>query len=693
VAETQTPKHERPGLQAPCRAPASLIPKERGKTANWLTLLVALLLTAVTFGIYWPVVHHQFINFDDLGYIIQNPHVRAGFSWANVEWAFTSGYGSNWHPLTWLSHMLDCQLYSLNAGKHHLTNLLFHTANTVLLFLLLKRVTHTLWRSAFVAALFALHPMHVESVAWVAERKDMLSTFFFLLTLGAYHAYANSQVQSSKSKVQNPKSKETIQSHHSSFWYCLALIFFALGLLSKPMLVTTPFVLLLLDFWPLCRFQPFEIKNLVFEKLPFFALATTSSVVTYLVQEHGGAVAAISVLPLSQRIPNALLSYVAYLQKLFWPVDLANYYPPREAIPLWSSGGALLLLLVISGLTLLVIRKHPYVAMGWFWFLGTLVPVIGIVQVGLQSMADRYTYIPYIGLFIAITWGIWSFFESQSEKIARHERTANAPVGRSKGLHSLSSIGLTLAAFAVIASSCILTALQVHLWKDSETLYRHTLAVTGQNPITQGNLGTALLEMRRFDEAIDHFAEAVRLKPDYAEALNNWAFALALQGKPDEAVPKYRASLALKPKNVRGHYTFGQALLLQGKHEEAIAEFTTALEVDPDFTPALNDLAWIRATNPDPKLRDGAQAVSLAEHACAISEFQNPMFIGTLAASYAEVGRFDDAVRMGEKARDLANASGQKALAERNEQLLQFYRARNPFHDFPPDKHEENSKP
>ncbi len=690
--------------------------------AYWRTATIALLLATATFGTYWPVVHHQFINFDDLGYIIQNPHVRAGFSWANVQWAFTSGYGSNWHPLTWLSHMLDCQLYSLNAGEHHLTNLLLHTTNTVLLFLLLKQMTGALWRSAFIAALFALHPMHVESVAWVAERKDVLSTFFFLLTLLAYVRFVQSSrdpvvghnVQSQQNQLlestgRSPKSRArspepSVQSSgpairntqhisHSRFqvslWYILALLFFALGLMSKPMLVTLPFILLLLDYWPLARFRLLPNRNsetptlqqsdtpilrLFFEKLPFFGLSVASSTVTYLVQEHGGAVAAMSVLPLGQRIPNALVSYAVYFEKLFWPTNLANYYPPREAFPLWASGSASLFILLVSALTLLVIRKQPYVAVGWFWFVGTLVPVIGFVQVGLQSMADRYTYIPYIGLFIALTWSIPNLVEGMKASARR--------------------VFVWFAAFAILGACSVLSAAQVRLWKDSETLYRHTLSVTGPNPITQGNLGTALLEVRRFDEAIAHFKEAVRLKPDYAEALSNWAFALALQGKLDEAVPKYRESLALKPKNVRAHYTLGQALLLQGKRSEAMAEFDIALDLDHDFTPALNDLAWILATDPEPQVRDRSQAVRLAEHACALTGFQNPLFVGTLAAAYAEAGRFDDAVQMAEKARSFANAIGQKNVADRNEQLLQFYRAGKPFHQSPVEKHEAaNSQP
>ncbi|MEY2427489.1 MAG: protein O-mannosyl-transferase [Verrucomicrobiota bacterium] len=749
------------------------------------TLLICVLLGAATLAIYWPVVHYQFINFDDLGYIIQNPHVRSGFSGDNVGWAFTTGYGSNWHPLTWLSHMLDGQLFGLNAGGHHLVNLLFHTANTVLLFLVLRRMTGATWRSAFVAALFALHPLHVESVAWVAERKDVLSTFFFFLTLLAYEKYVSKNkseirdrttqetdtmvsipksegspnVENPKAEIRRPKAEVQgfpIRNRDSMFWYCSALFLFALGLLSKPMLVTLPFVLLLLDYWPLGRWerkstvqspqskvqdeQPdvhgsmsgwpvrlgplsFVIRHssfLIWEKLPFFALSLASSIITFLVQEHGGAVADLNIMPVSLRVSNALVSYVSYLKKMVWPVDLALLYPPRGAIPVWMIGGSLLLLVIISLLALAMVRRAPYLAVGWFWYLGTLVPVIGLVQVGMQSMADRYTYVPLIGLFIAITWGVADGVEAQGSRLKAkvegkkgkegHQGASPQP-GHPEGMDITQPrvasselpwdkrptapypervvsgrprgdrVALAVLALIVLGLCVSLTATQVRFWKNTETISVHSLAVTSDNPLMQNNLGTALLEEHRFEESAEHFRAALRIQPNYAEAESNLGFSQALQGKLDDAIEHYHRALELKPTIVRTHYVLGQALSAQGKRDEAIAEFRITLELNPDWPPALNDLAWFRAADPRPEVRDGAEAVELAERACRLTEYRDPLMIGTLAAAYAEAGRFDDAIKTGEKAQALATATGKPALAERNRELLKLYREHKPFHE------------
>ena len=374
-------------------------------TRNQQSALVCLVLGLVTAALYWPMLHHDFIGiYDDDAYLTENSHVSSGLTWSGVVWAFQSGYAANWHPLTWISHMLDCQLYGLNPWGHHLTNLLFHVANTLLLFLWLKQLTGTMWRSAFVAALFAWHPVHVESVAWAAERKDVLSAFFWMLTLLAYTRYV------CESKVQSPKSK---------VFYVLALAFYALGLMSKPMVVTLPFVLLLLDFWPLNRLSKFQSQlaasetpatkpasYLIAEKLPFFALALAGSIIAYSVQQAGGAFWSPNVLPLQFRVANAVMAYVRYLSKAFWPVDLALIYPyPHH----WSAllvMGATLTLVICSGWFIWRARRSPYLCVGWFWFLGTLVPTLGLVQVGVQSMADRYLYLPGIGLFIIVAWGL-----------------------------------------------------------------------------------------------------------------------------------------------------------------------------------------------------------------------------------------------------------------------------------------------
>ncbi|HZQ47531.1 MAG TPA: hypothetical protein VFC07_10995, partial [Verrucomicrobiae bacterium] len=357
-------------------------------------LICCAVLALITVAVYWPVTRFAFINYDDTDYVIYNAAIQKGVTTAGVEWALKTGYASNWHPLTWISHMVDCGLYGLKPGGHHLTNLLFHTANVVLLFLILGQFTGAMWRSALVAALFAWHPLHVESVAWVSERKDVLSTFFWLLTMAAYGAYAKA------SKVQGPGSK---------VGYCLALLAFALGLLSKPMVVTLPFVLLLLDYWPLKRIAELNKDNLarlVLEKIPFFILAMLECVVTFWAQKSGDAVVKSAALPFSARVANALVSYVRYLWKTIWPENLAAPYPFSHNWTFWTAAGAGLFLVIISAVVLWRIRAQPYLAVGWFWFLGTLVPVIGLVQVGIQSMADRYTYVPLIGIFIMLAWSI-----------------------------------------------------------------------------------------------------------------------------------------------------------------------------------------------------------------------------------------------------------------------------------------------
>jgi Flp pilus assembly protein TadD len=690
-------------------------------------ILICTLLSVATLAAYWPVLHHEFVNIDDLPYLVQNPHVHSGLSWENIGWAFTTGYAANWHPLTWMSHMLDCQIFGLDPRGHHLTSLLFHTANTVLLFLLLRRLTGALWRSVFVAALFALHPLHVESVAWVAERKDVLSGFFFMLTLLAYAGYvsridpppsdfsaarrrgsggpgsgdrqtsspprlvADRQVGEGRGEGKgegNPANRG--QTRKATLLYALTLALFAMGLMSKPMLVTLPFVLLLLDYWPFERFNApafprfnvltFQRSNdpkeqrfngsanasalrLFREKLPFFALSILSCIVTVLVQRHGGAVATMAHVPLDHRIANALVSCVAYILKMAWPADLAMYYPPREVIPIWMSGGAFAVLAVVSAAAFALRRRFPWLAVGWLWYLVMLLPVIGLVQVGLQSMADRYTYLPMIGLFLAITW-----------------TAANVPpVNRRPSI----VIPRAVLALAILALCAVLTSAQARLWKDSETLYRHTLAVAPRNPVIHLNLGSALLQQGRAPEAADQFAAALSLEPRYADALSDWGFALVLQGKVDQGIAKYRQALALNPRLAQTHYDLGQALLAQRKRLEAIEEFQTALQINPDWPPALNDLAWLKATDADPQARDGTLAVQLAERACRVTAFEYPMFIGTLAAAYAETGRFADAVAAAEKASALATRLGNAALATRNQQLLELYRNHHPYHEPP----------
>jgi Flp pilus assembly protein TadD len=532
---------------------------------NRLPRLVYLVLIFVTLVVFHQLPSHDFINLDDDILVYENPHVHGGLNKKGIAWAFTTFEAYNYHPLTWLSHMLDCQLFGLRPGMHHLTNLLFHLMNTALLLLVLRRMTGTLWRSGFVAALFALHPLHVESVAWVAERKDLLSAFFWLLSMWAYARY-----------TERPGLKR----------YLPVLLFFSLGLLAKPMVVTLPFVLLLLDFWPLGRMQFHQVDNdsrplepkvpifrLVLEKIPLFALAAISIVVTFAAQQEGGALKSLESFPLTTRIANALISYVSYIAKMIWPHNLAVYYPYSGSVPMWQAAGAGLTLICLTFLLLWTARKRPYLAVGWLWYLGTLVPVIGLVQVGSQAMADRYTYLPLVGLFIALAWGVPSLFA---------------------GWHHRQSILATLATILLL-SFTVCTWLQLRHWQNSITLFQHTLQVTTNNHFAHNNLGVALAHDGRLNEAISHYSEALRLKSDASEVHNNLANALAAQGSVDEAIEHYFEALRLEPDYDKAHNNLGNVLASKGKVEEAINHYSEAIKINPDYAGAHYNLANVLA--------------------------------------------------------------------------------------------------
>ena len=440
------------------------------KHDNRRVMWVSVGLAAVTVAVYWPVLHFGFINYDDSEYITENLQVRAGLTWRGLVWAFTQFHAWNWHPVTWLSHMLDWQLYGARAGGHHASNLLIHVLNVVLAFAVLRQMTGAFWRSAVVAGLFAVHPLHVESVAWVSERKDVLSGLFFWLTLWAYGMYVRRQGQSPESTVPRPRS--TLDAPR---YYALTLFFFALGLMSKPMVVTLPFVLLLLDYWPLRRVawpgdvqnrerldHTAELKPLLLEKVPFFVLSLGSSLVTYLAQSRGGAVLPMDALPLSQRLANAAVAYVRYAVKAVWPTHLAAFYPHPGRWPNWEVASCALAVLLVTGAVLIETRKRPVLVVGWLWFLGTLVPVIGLVQVGSQSMADRYTYLPLIGLFLMAVWGGTEF----------------AAAGFSAGNLRVLGFGAATAALGLCAADA---RMQLGYWKESEALFTHTLEVSPEN--------------------------------------------------------------------------------------------------------------------------------------------------------------------------------------------------------------------
>ena len=515
------------------------------------SLWICLGLIAFTVFVYAPVRHYGFVDFDDPQYVTENSHVLLGLSWNGMSWALITGYLSSWHPLTWVSLMLDAQMYGTTAAGYHLTNLLFHVANTLLLLGLLHWMTGALGRSAFVAALFAVHPLHVESVAWVSERKDVLSTLFWMLTLLAYVAYA-----------RKPGMAR----------YTLVLVLFAFGLMAKPMLVTLPFVLLLLDIWPLGRLSlgaaPESISlsrlwstatKLIWEKFPLFTLSVASSVVTLVVQQRGGSVLGLERISLSERLANVAVSYVSYISKMFWPVGLAAVYPYPRFLPGWHVMGALTLLIAISLVAIWSARQRPYVSVGWFWYLGTLVPVVGLVQVGNQAMADRYTYIPLIGLFLAVVWGMT-------------EILAQWPPG-----HRVRS-----AAAGVVIFACAVTARrQVRYWKDDFALWGHTIETTAANPLAQHNLGYALAAAGKLDEAVGHYREAIRIRPDYALAHNSLGVALGTQGRIDEALQEFTESVRFDPNSANAQSNLGAMLYTKGQNVEAASHYSQALRLDP----------------------------------------------------------------------------------------------------------------
>jgi Flp pilus assembly protein TadD len=527
----------------------------RSRFPGWL---VAAMLALVTLALYWQATHHDFINYDDDDYVTSNVHVQNGLTLESVKWAFFNPASANWHPVTMLSHMLDCQLFGLKPWGHHLTSLLLHTFNTVLVFLLLHRMTGALWRAALVAALFAWHPLHVESVVWVAERKDVLSTFFGLLTLLFYVRYAQSETQNSKLKTQN---------------YLLSLFVFALGLMSKAMLVTWPFIMLLLDYWPLQRitgdkWQVTKFLRLVREKIPFFALAAAASAVTLVVQQQGGAVMAVESFPFGERVENALISYCRYLGKMFWPTNLAVFYPHPGY---WPLDEVLLAVLFLGGISVLLFVqrwRYPFLLMGWLWFVGMLMPVIGLVQVGGQAMADRYTYLPSLGLFILTIWGVYEM----TRRWRYHE------------------IALSVAGSAAIILCLGVTWRQLGHWQDSETLFRHALAVTQNNYVAHNNLGLALEKKGQTEEAIYQYQEAIRLTPDFAEAHNNLGIALGERGQIDEAVNQFQQALRLKPDNAEVHNNLGAIFYQKGQIDEAMSQFQEALRLTPDNLNAHNNL-------------------------------------------------------------------------------------------------------
>jgi protein O-mannosyl-transferase len=675
------------------------VAKPSQPVVRWRVPAVCLMLAAITFAVFGQTVGFGFIDFDDNLYVYENARVTGGLSLKGIIWVFTHSDCNLYHPLTMLSLMTDYQLYGLHAGGYHFTNVLLHTASVILLFLILQQMTGALWRSAFVAAVFAIHPLRAESVAWVAERKDVLSGFFFMLTLAAYVHY-----------VRNPKSPAR---------YLMVAAAFVLALLSKPTVVTLPFVLLLLDYWPLRRVE--SAGKLALEKLPLLALAAGGCATTVLAV--GKEISTHADISMLSRVGNAVVSYAIYLRQMLWPEGLTPFYPlPEKGYALWTVAFAFLLLALIGGGVLAFGRKRRWLLTGWLWYLGMLTPMIGLVQVGAFAHADRYTYLPQIGIYLAVTWWVaeWQF--------------------------SRMALGALMAGVLGIFMVCAWQ--QTGIWQNSETLWTYTLACAPDNDIAEdklglvlmkkgrldiaityfqhaaqirpgsaeahNTLGNALLQMGKVDDAIAQCRQAVGLRPDDADAWGNLGNALFRKGKADDAIAafqkalqlnpasamahnnlgavflqkgnlddaigEYQKALQIKPLLAEAHYNLANALVRKGSAEEAIRHFEQAVQIDPADPRFQNDLAWLLATSRQALLRNGNEALELARRANKLAGGNNPVFLGTLAAAFAEAGQFEDARRIVKEAISLAQAAGRKELVQRLNGELQLYEAGRPFH-------------
>jgi len=705
-------------------------------SARRQVLGVCFFLVAITWLVFGQTIRYDFVNYDDNDYVYANPAITSGLTLHGITHAFSGRHARNWHPLTTLSHMLDCQVWGVRAGGHHFTNVVLHTIAVVLLFLVLKQMTGAIWQSAFVAALFAIHPLRVESVAWISERKDVLSAVFFMLTLGAYARYAR----------------------FPSFGRYLTMsILFALGLMSKPMLVTVPLVLLLLDYWPLQRFGGrSSIKRLALEKIPLLTLSAAAGVATLLLQRSSLAV--VEQLPLVSRIGNGLVSCVIYVKQMIWPVGLAVFYPhPGDQLPVWEIGLAIVLLALVSAGAIALRRKLPYLVTGWFWYLVMLLPVIGLIQVGSQAHADRYTYLPQIGLYLLLAWAIT---DALASRLQRRILAVTASV--------------TVIALAWCAH------VQASYWRNGESLWGHALAVTSGNFMAHDGLGECLGNRGRLDEAIDQFQKALNIAPGYPEIKTNLIIALTRKGRTDEAITHlqtllkeypndaqaqynlgnalrkkgdsqgaiaaYEKTLSIQARYPAAHYNLGIALDQNGQIDEAIAHYQEAVQEQPNYPEAyyllgndllqkarvddaiaayeqalksrptypevenniglallqkgrpseaiahwqnalagqsdsvdsLNNLAWVLATFPESWIRNRKQALALAERANQLSGDNNPAILRTLAAAYAENGRFTEARVTAERGLQLANAQENLALANIFKGDLARYRINAP---------------
>jgi tetratricopeptide (TPR) repeat protein len=664
-----------------------------------ITICICLFLVAISLVIFGQTTDHDFVNFDDDLYVYNTPAIQSGLTLKGITAAFINPHARNWHPLTTLSHMLDCQLYGLKAGGHHATNVILHTIAVLLLFWVLRQMTDAIWKSAIVAALFAVHPLHVESVAWVSERKDVLSAVFFFLMLGAYSRYARTP---------------------SISRYLAVALLYAAGLMAKPMLVSAPIVLLLLDYWPLRRFeqrflptgkskiserdnQRHTIRRVFLEKIPLFVLAAVAGIITFVLQKR--ATGAIPPLPLLWRLENAVTSYVIYAWKTLWPAHLAVFYPhPNDTLAFGQVAGAMVFLVAVTAAAIVCRSRRPYLLTGWFWYLVMLVPVIGLVQVGEQGYADRYTYLPHIGLFMVMVW-----FAGDVVTVRR----SRLRLAVTSAIAVLIILGLAWVAF-----------IQASYWRNSETLWTHALAVTSDNDVAhnnlgylcadrgdmdkalshfesaarirsgkrdphydlasafvQMNLGDALARKGRSDEAMVHYQEAIRLQPNYGDAYYNRGSVLFAQGRIDEAIADWEKALQIQPNDADAHTGLGNAFLQKGSPRDAIAHYETALALAPEDPHSRNNIAWVLATASDASIRDGARALGVAQQAVQLSAGREPRFLRTLAAAYAESGRFSEALAVAQQAAMIASMQGKTDMANKLEKDAVLYRGGLPLRD------------
>ena len=577
------------------------------------TYLIVVFLIVASFAAFGRIASNDFINFDDDGYINENYHVQSGISLQNIKWIFTTVLLGNWHPVTMLSHTLDWSLFGANASGHHLISLLLHIGAVIFLFLFLNKTTNNPWSSAFAAALFALHPLRVESVAWAAERKDVLSMFFGMAALYVYAFYA-----------ENTKLSR----------YFLCLFLFALSLMSKAMLVTMPFVLLLLDYWPLGRWQkilsspsknrPYSASRLIWEKTPFFLLTITSSIITLWSQNMGGATSFGEQLSFVMRGANAIISYVAYLEKTFWPLNLAVFYPYSIILPVWKVLLSGIILIIITAVVLYYIKKLPFLFVGWFWYLGTLIPVIGLVQVGRQAIADRYTYLPSVGLAVGIAWGIHNLIKNENLR-----------------KNILFPAGLT-----IIILLAILSWRQCGYWKNSFELFNHTLQITKDNYVAHNNLASALLKKGKINESLVHYNEAIRLKQDYQSAYNNRGSAYYNLGQYQKAIEDYNKAISLKSDYVQAYYNRGTTYTKLSQHQQAIEDYNKAISLKSDYVQAYYNR--------------GANYAAFGQYKLAIEDFNKAI---ALKSDYVQAYNSRGIVFLLQGNRKLGCADAQKACA------------------------------